>query len=79
MKTRGLEFDYRDIIADTQTLREFLAIRDRSEAFYECKERGGIGIPCFVDGDRVTLDINEAFTWIGQPPVGEEEIVEHYV
>jgi len=75
MKTRGLELDYRDIIADTLTLREFLAIRDHNEAFNECKARGGIGIPCFVDGDRVTLDIDEAFSWIGQPPVREDELV----
>ena len=75
MKTRGLELDYRDIIADTLTLREFLSIRDHNEAFNECKARGGIGIPCFVDGDRVTLDIDEAFAWIGQPPVREDELV----
>jgi hypothetical protein len=28
------------------------------------------------DGAK-TLDINEAFSWIGQEPVREEEIVEH--
>lgn len=78
MKTRGLELDYCNITADTQTLREFLAIRDHNEAFNECKVRGGIGIPCFVDGDRVTLDIDEAFSWIGQPPVREDEIVERW-
>ena len=76
MKMRSFELDYRDITADTLTLREFLTIRDHSEAFHECKERGGIGIPCFVDGDRVTLNIDEAFSWIGQPPVREDEIVE---
>ncbi len=76
MKTRGLELNYRDITADTMTLREFLALRDKNDAFLTCKERGGIGIPCFVDEDRVTLDINEAFSWIGQPPVQEDEIVE---
>ena len=75
MKTRCLELDYRDITSDTLTLREFLAIRDYSEAFSECKERGGIGIPCFVEGNRVTLDIDEAFSWIGQEPVRDEEII----
>lgn len=78
MNTRSLELDYRDITADTLTLREFLSIRDHSEAFHECKERGGIGIPCFVDEDRVTLDIDEAFSWIGQTPVREDEIVERW-
>ena len=42
------------------------------------REKHGIGVPLFVrdDGGK-TLDINEAFAWIGQPPVEEDEIVEH--
>ena len=78
MRRRGFELDYREITADTQTLREFLSIRDHSPAFDRCKELGGIGIPCFVDGDEVTLDIDEAFAWIGQAPVREDEIVERW-
>lgn len=70
--------DYREITADTRTLREFLAIRDHSPAFDRCKERGGIGIPCFVEGEKVTLDMDEAFSWIGQPQVRDEEIVERW-
>ena len=32
----------------------------------------------FVREDgRKTFDIDEALSWIGQPPVREEEIVEH--
>ena len=76
MKGRGLDLEYHEITADTMTLREFLAIRDHSAVFDSCREQGGIGIPCFVDGENVTLDIDEAFSWIGQPPVRDEEIVE---
>lgn len=76
MKNRELLLEYHDITENTQNLREFLAIRDRSAAFDRCRELGGIGIPCFVDGEKVTLDLNEAFSWIGQPPVRDEEIAE---
>ncbi|MBQ8815328.1 MAG: hypothetical protein IJZ85_12630 [Lachnospiraceae bacterium] len=78
MKSRGLALEYIEITENTLALREFLALRDHSEAFDHCKERGGIGIPCFVEGERVTLDMDEAFSWIGQPPVQEDEIVERW-
>lgn len=75
-KLRKLNLEYIDIIADTASLKEFLMIRDREDIFKACREEGGIGIPCFVDGDRITLDIDEAFSWLGQPPVTAEEILE---
>ena len=59
-------------------LKEFLQLRDTNPVFEDIRARGGIGIPLFVDEDgEMTFDINEAFSWIGQPPVREEEIVEH--
>ena len=74
---RGFEAEYIDITASTGNLREFLAYRDSEAAFVPVKERGGIGIPLFVNEDgRVTLDQDEALAWIGQPPVEEDEIVE---
>ena len=60
------------------TLDEFLALRDHDPVFAPVREHGGIGIPLFVREDgRKTFDIDEALSWIGQPPVREEEIVEH--
>lgn len=76
LKLRELNLEYIDIIADTTSLKEFLMIRDKEDIFKACREQGGIGIPCFVDKDRMTLDIDEAFSWIGQPPVRDEEILE---
>ena len=77
-KTRGFEAEYIDIIADTTNLKEFLNLRDHAPVFAEVRNRGGIGIPMFVNEDgKMTLDINEAFSWIGQSPVLEEELVEH--
>lgn len=77
-KARGFEAEYIDITADTEKLKEFLKIRDQESVFEEVRAHSGIGIPLFVNEDgRMTFDINEAFSWIGQEPVKEEEIAEH--
>ncbi len=78
-ESRGFEAEYVDITEDTGKLKEFLQLRDREPVFAPVRERGGIGIPLFVreDGQK-TFDINEALSWIGQPPVREEELMETY-
>lgn len=75
-QARGLQIEYVDITANTDNLREFLKMRDQEDVFAEVRENGGIGIPLFVYEDKKTLDINEAFSWIGEPKVKEMEIVE---
>ena len=74
---RGFEVEYIDITENTKNMREFLAIRDNDPVFDEVKQRGGIGIPLFVreDGQK-TFDLNEAMSWINQPAVEDDEIVE---
>ena len=76
-KARGFEAEYIDITANTANLREFLKIRDNDPVFATVRENSGIGIPLFVreDGTK-TFDYDEAFSWIGQEPVKDEEIVE---
>lgn len=77
-QARGFEAEYIDITADTTNLREFLSIRDNEPIFDEVRAHNGIGIPLFVNDDgQKTFDINEAFAWIEQPPVKDEEIIEH--
>ena len=77
-KARGFEAEYIDITEDTAKLREFLQMRDNDPIFDEVRAHSGIGIPLFVKEDGTkTFAINEAFSWIGQEPVKEEEIVEH--
>lgn len=79
-KNRGFEAEYIDITENTQNLREFLHFRDNEPIFEQVRQRGGIGIPLFIREDGLkTFDINEAFSWLGQPPVEEEEIVERIV
>ena len=76
-KNRGFEAEYIDITENTDHLKEFLAIRDEEDLYAPVREKHGIGIPLFVreDGTK-TFDIDEALSWIGQPPVEDEEIVE---
>lgn len=77
-KARGFEAEYIDIVEDTTKLKEFLKMRDNDPEFEPIKEHSGIGIPLFVREDGAkTFDIDEAFAWIGQAPVRDEEIVEH--
>ena len=74
---RGFEAEYVDITESTMNLREFLEIRDTETIFEQVKEHHGIGIPLFVKEDGTkTFDMDEAFSWIGQAPVEEDEIVE---
>lgn len=74
MAERGFDVEYIDMTENVRNLREFLALRDHSEAFAGVRERGSIGIPAFVNDDgQVTVDLNTALAWIGQPPVEEEE------
>ena len=76
-KKRGFEAEYIDITENTKNLREFLQIRDNDPVFDPVKEHHGIGIPLFVKEDGTkTFDFDEAFSWIGQPPVKDDEIEE---
>jgi glutaredoxin-related protein len=77
-EARGFDAEYINITENTTNLKEFLAIRDQDPVFAAVRERGGIGIPLFVrEDDAKTFDVDEAFSWIGEPPVRDDEIVEH--
>lgn len=74
-KARGFDAEFVNITESTANLKEFLTIRDTEAVFDEVRANNGIGIPLFVNDDgRMTFDINEAFAWIGQPPVKDEEL-----
>ena len=76
-KSSGFDAKYIEITEDTGKLKEFLQMRDHDPVLASVREQGGIGIPLFVNEDgRKTLDMNEAFSWIGQLPVRDDEILE---
>ena len=45
------EYELIDIGQQARNLKEFLALRDHHPAFAKVRERGNIGIPCFVKED----------------------------
>ncbi|MBQ8630049.1 MAG: glutaredoxin-related protein [Prevotella sp.] len=67
-------FEIVDITENTQNLREFLHLRDTEAVFEAVRERGAIGIPCFVSNERkITLNEDVALAWIGKTPMERED------
>ena len=57
---KHIELEYKNIIGDTATLKEFLAYRDNDTIFQEIKDSGRIGIPFFIlESGEKTFDIGE--------------------
>lgn len=58
LKSNDIELDYRNIIKDTDTLKEFLSYRDHDPLFEPVTKSGKIGIPFYIleDGTK-TFDI----------------------
>lgn len=56
----NISYEYLDFSANLRNLKEFLALRDSSDAFQPVKENGTIGIPCILWEDgTLTLDWKE--------------------
>ncbi len=49
------EYELIDIGQQARSLKEFLALRDNHPAFAKVRERGNIGIPCFVKEDGTVI------------------------
>ena len=74
MQARGFEAEIVEITENTTNMKAFLKLRDSEDAFEEVRREGRIGIPAFVNDDgAVTLDVNTALGWIGQPPAEAAE------
>ena len=48
-------FELVDIGRQARNLKEFLVLRDTHPAFVKVRERGNIGIPCFVKEDGTVI------------------------
>ena len=56
------EYELIDIGRQARNLKEFLALRDQHPAFVKVRERGNIGIPCFVREDLLYIGVTDGFT-----------------
>ena len=69
------DYELVDIGQQARNLKEFLALRDHHPAFAKVRERGTIGIPCFVKEDGsvyISLKHYDAAHFIEGTPVAEE-------
>lgn len=63
-----------DIGEQARNLKQFLALRDNHPAFIPVRERGNIGIPCFVFNDEsITFSLAKAMPLIEATPLPNEE------
>lgn len=55
-----VEIEFKNLSASLPDLKVYLAQRETNPLYAEVREKGGIGIPCFVLEDgKTTLDLNE--------------------
>ena len=53
-------YDFKNISGELADLKAFLQILDTDEKFNAVRQRGGIGIPCFVLGNgEVSFDVKD--------------------
>ena len=70
------DYELIDIGKQARSLKEFLVLRDHHPAFEKVRERGNIGIPCFVREDgsvAISLKHFDAahFTAVTEPTLPE--------
>lgn len=66
------QFQVIDIGSHVRLLKEFLRLRDASEAFASARRHGQAGIPCFVMPDG-TVTLNPADVGLRARPVADGE------
>ena len=62
-----------DIGKQARNLKEFLALRDNHPAFAKVRERGTIGIPCFVKEDGEVVISMKHYLASSEPASSEPE------
>lgn len=55
----GVQYEPVEIQSSLGNLKRFLALRDSRVEFKAVKARGSIGIPAFLDNDKVVLDVED--------------------
>lgn len=59
----GAEMEFKDLSASLTDLKAYLALRESSPAYADIREKGGIGIPCFVPEDgTATRDLSRVLS-----------------
>ena len=59
LKENNVDFDFKDISSSFPALKEYLNIRETNPIYEEVKNKGGLGIPCFLKDEKVTLNLDD--------------------
>ncbi|MCI8660706.1 MAG: glutaredoxin [Lachnospiraceae bacterium] len=60
------DIDFKNLSASLPDLKVYLAQREGNSLYEAVREKGGIGIPCFVMEDgNTTLDLDEVLNILG--------------
>ena len=69
------DYEIIDIGKHARSLKEFIVLRDNHPAFAKVRERGTIGIPCFVKDDgEVIVSMKHYLASSGEAPTEPEYI-----
>ena len=67
------DYEIIDIGKQARNLKEFLSLRDNHPAFAKVRERGTIGIPCFIKDDgEVVISMKHYLASSGTVPSEQE-------
>ena len=59
LKEEGMAFEFHNISANLDCLKEYLELREKSPLYAPVKAEGRIGIPCFIKEDGTeTMDLD---------------------
>ena len=73
LEKNNIAFEYIDITGSIRALKQFLALRDHSEAYDEVKKEGYIGIPTLVLEDgTIRFDYEE---WLKEEKISKADVV----
>ena len=73
LEKNNVAFEYIDIAGSIRALKQFLALRDHSEAYDEVKKEGYIGIPTLVLEDgTIRFDYEE---WLKEEKISKTGVV----
>ena len=67
------DYEIIDIGKQARNLKEFLGLRDNHPAFVKVRERGAIGIPCFVKEDGEVVISMKHYLASSEPASSEPE------
>ena len=67
------DYEIIDIGKQARNLKEFLGLRDNHPAFVKVRERGAIGIPCFVKEDGEVVISMKHYLVSSEPASSEPE------